>query len=404
MFLSRFVQVILNRGKTAVMLRWLQKGKSLKWTLCHIKGFPPGKTAASPSQLSDSVSCQEVWVTAGVRWGRYRMYTHTHVHPKLFYIGCEKQLPPGRKPTGQTSIAAHVCFCQNEKRLGATRRTETSLLNGAEIKYAWQAKSHNFYRFGKSNYARRSLHSGGLGGRGKKIEHINGIKRNPWAWNNGRILQKQQPKWDLYLLRQKEARRRLPLDVQGGFFLLLLYHNCNSQIRVPSAPPTTNETWKRKQWIGFSFFWLKWRGGELIMEIVMMVAVLYWMGLCFYEEILFSIHTSNVFWTSHVICAERHLVRILPNRSGPAMQHLSFMRAVGEKVVRWGHGSTKRYTYRTHRQGPRRVICCKKMNKWKSETAAAVFVARLGLKLKSNIPDRVISGSPVHCQCLRDTR
>lgn len=35
-----------------------------------------------------------------------------------------------------------------------------------------------------------------------------------------------------------------------------------------------------------------------------------------------------------MVCAERHLVRVLPNRSGPAMQHLSFMRAVGEKVVR----------------------------------------------------------------------
>ena len=57
-----------------------------------------------------------------------------------------------------------LVFRQSEKRLGATRRTETSLLNGAEIKYAWQAKSHNFYRFGKSNYARRSLHTGGRDG------------------------------------------------------------------------------------------------------------------------------------------------------------------------------------------------------------------------------------------------
>ena len=33
------------------------------------------------SQLSDSAPCQEVWVTAGVRWGRYRMYTHTRTCP-----------------------------------------------------------------------------------------------------------------------------------------------------------------------------------------------------------------------------------------------------------------------------------------------------------------------------------
>ena len=109
----------------------------------------------------------------------------------------------------------------------------------------------------------------------------------------------------------------------------------------------------------FFFFLLKWRGGELIMEITMMAAVLYWKGLCFYEEIWYSIHTSNVFWTSHVICAERHLVRGLPNW---AMQHLSLMSGGGElsgEVME----ALKKCTYRTHRQGPWHVICCKKINK-----------------------------------------